>query len=197
MRALNVGSGGEGAPMPGIYEGWEIVRLDLDPTAQPDLLMDVRDISTLAPEQFDAVYSSHNLEHLYRHDLRAVIHGMWHVLNDGGFVDIIVPNVGKVLAEVVAQGLDLDSFLYQTPGGPICVRDVLWGYSKFCEYSQRPELYLHRNGFSKHTLGMLLMHSGFSSVVVVGAEWDLRVIGFKQPASDRRLLELGLVVDRD
>jgi SAM-dependent methyltransferase len=197
VRVLNVGSGGRGSQMPQIYANWDVVWLDLNPTFQPDLLMDARDLGTLEPGQFDAVFSSHCLEHIYPHELRAVIHGMWHVLKADGFVDISVPNIGRLLELVHERGLDLDSHVYDSPGGPICVRDMIWGYSRHQEYTHRPELNLHKNGFSQRTLGQLLINSDFPAAYMVSNDLDLRVIGFKQPPGNERLVALGLVQDDD
>ena len=195
MRMLNVGGGGKGSPIPPIYADWDVVWLDLNPTVKPDLLMDARDLGSLEPEQFDAVFSSHFLEHVYPHDLRAAIHGMYHVLKADGFVDITVPNTGRLFQIVAERGLDLDSHVYDSPGGPIAVRDFLWGYAPFQAYSHRPELQLHKNGFSRRTLGNLLIHSDFLSVFMVQDDFHLRVIAFKSDTDEKRLRELGLVFD--
>ena len=156
--------------------------------------MDARDLGTLEPEQFDAVLSSHCLEHIYQHELRAVIHGMYHVLTDDGFVDISVPNIGKLLQVVAERGLDLDSHLYDSPGGPISVRDMLWGYSRFQEYNHSPIWQVHKNGFSPRTLAQLLLHCDFPFAYQVLRGYDLRVIAFKQRPGDEQLEALGLVV---
>lgn len=197
MRVLNVGSGGKGSPMPPIYAEWDVVWLDLNPSLQPDLLMDARDLGTLEPEQFDAVFSSHCLEHIYPHDLRDVIHGMWHVLKPDGFADIRVPNVGRLFKLIAENGWDLDSHVYDSPGGPIAVRDVLWGYWPFQAYSHQPELQLHKNGFSRRTLGNLLLGSDFPSVFMVLDDIDLRALAFKAKTEQARLVELGVIAPDD
>ena len=49
---------------------WREVRLDLDPSVQPDIvcsITDMRPVETAASA--DAVWSSHNLEHLQRHEV--------------------------------------------------------------------------------------------------------------------------------
>jgi hypothetical protein len=192
-----VGGGGKGSPMPLIYADWDVVWLDLNPSLQPDLLMDARDLGTLEPEQFDAVFSSHCLEHIYPHDLRALLHGAWHALKENGFMDVVVPNTRLALQRMVEDNLDLDSFLYHSAGGPICVRDTLWGYARYQEFSHHPELHIHKNGFSKRTLANLLMAAEFSTVYVIDDSWDLRVLAFKRKPEARRLESLGVAVSND
>jgi len=197
MRVLNVGGGGESGAIPPIYDGWDVVRLDINPTCRPDLLMDAKDLNNLDAAQFDAVYSAHCLEHIYPHELRAVLHGMYHVLTDDGFVDISVPNIGKLLQVVAERGLDLDSHLYDSPGGPIGVRDMIWGYSRFQEYNHHPELQLHKNGFTQRTLAQLLIQCDFAFAYMVANGWDLRVVAFKVEPGTERLRALGLAAADD
>lgn len=60
----------------------------------PDVVCDARQLSQLPRATYDAVYCSHNLEHYYRHDVPKVLAGFSHVLKVGGFVHIIVPDMG-------------------------------------------------------------------------------------------------------
>jgi hypothetical protein len=51
---------------------WQEIRLDIDPAAYPDILGSMTDLSVVASELMDAIFSSHNIEHLYPH---CVFHG--------------------------------------------------------------------------------------------------------------------------
>ena len=46
---------------------WNELRLDINPQVQPDFVGSMTDMSMVENESFDAVYSSHNIEHLYPH----------------------------------------------------------------------------------------------------------------------------------
>ena len=72
MRVLNVGGASKTIPIPPHYAGWEHLLLDIDPRGEPDIVCDARELTSLPPAQFDAVYCSHNLEHYYRYDGRRV-----------------------------------------------------------------------------------------------------------------------------
>src|SRR5262245_43868689 len=128
-RLLNVGGNNKEIPLPPQYAGFEHLLLDVDPRGRPDILCDARRLATLDGAQFDAIYCSHNLEHYYRHDVRVVLTGFLHVLKDGGFAHIRVPDVHEVMRLTIERGLDIDDVLYQSPAGPIMVADVLYGYS--------------------------------------------------------------------
>ena len=46
---------------------WAEIRLDIDPSAAPDITGTMTDMSGVASASVDAVFSSHNIEHLYPH----------------------------------------------------------------------------------------------------------------------------------
>jgi predicted SAM-dependent methyltransferase len=48
---------------------WEEVTLDIDESVRPDIVDKLPELSQVAPESFDAVYSAHNIEHLYPHQI--------------------------------------------------------------------------------------------------------------------------------
>lgn len=161
---LNVGAGTNGE-VPARYAGWRQDRLDIDVVVAPDILLDARELLTLAPAQYDAIYCSHNMEHYFLHDAKKVVAGFAHVLKPGGHAEVIVPDVGAVLTKVATEGLDMDAPLYRVPDGWICVRDILYGYHRMIERSGK-EYQAHRNGFTEKTLVALLTGAGFSRMEV-------------------------------
>ena len=48
-------------------DAWLEWRLDIDPAVQPDILGSMTDLSALSDACVDAIFSSHNIEHLYPH----------------------------------------------------------------------------------------------------------------------------------
>jgi predicted SAM-dependent methyltransferase len=44
---------------------WNELRLDIDETVEPDIVGSMTDMSAVADGSVDAVFSSHNIEHLY------------------------------------------------------------------------------------------------------------------------------------
>jgi hypothetical protein len=55
---------------PGFRDGsWSEVRLDINPAVKPDIIGTITDMPDVPSGSMDAVYSSHNIEHVYTHDV--------------------------------------------------------------------------------------------------------------------------------
>ena len=177
-KVLNVGGNSKAIPLPPAYTGYEHLLLDIDPTGQPDICCDARLLSTLEAGQFDAIYCSHNLEHYYHHDVKKVLAGFRHVLNDSGFVHLRVPDVGAVMKAVVERGLDIEDVLYQSSLGPITVMDVLYGYGKQIE-SSGVEFFAHKTGFTSQSLSRALVAAGFGHIYCTSGNLEVTAWAFK------------------
>jgi SAM-dependent methyltransferase len=190
---LNVGSG-MNRELPPCFAGWKHDRLDIDPSVEPDVLLDARNLSTLAGGTYDAVYCCHNLEHYFLHDAARVARGFAHVLKPDGFAYVNVPDLGKLMQHVAEKGLDVDDVLYQSEWGPIRVRDVIYGFQPEIERSG-VEFFAHRNGFTEKSLTALFTGIGFESIVTARRPpFDLIAFVFKQPPSAAQLQELNVKV---
>jgi SAM-dependent methyltransferase len=142
--------------------GWQEIRLDIDPEVQPDFVASLTDMHVIPDSAVDAVYSSHNVEHLYPHDVVPALREMRRVLKPDGFAFIKLPDLQEV-ARYVAEG-KLEDPLYLSPVGPIAPLDILYGH--------RPSLaggnlfMAHRTGFTAETLGAALIKAGFVAVLL-------------------------------
>lgn len=160
---------------------WSEIRLDIDPAAEPDIVASITDLAMIATESMDAVYSSHNLEHLHTHEVPVALGEFWRVLKPGGFAIIRVPDLQQVAVEV-ARG-NLDGVLYQSPAGPIAALDVLFGWRK--RVQQGHTSWSHKTGFVQKLLGERLVRAGFRRVQVGRrpAAYELVARAEKQGAS--------------
>lgn len=180
LRLLNVGGGSKAHAIPDYYARFEHLLLDIDPRGKPDVLCDARELETQEPSRFDAIYCSHNLEHYFRHDVPRVLKGFVHVLNDTGFAEIRVPDLGALFKTVVERGMDIEDILYVSKAGPIAVRDVIYGFGREIEQSGQ-DFYAHKTGFTQRSLTRVLIAGGFRYVLQrQGTQWELRVIAFKR-----------------
>jgi len=177
-KVLNVGGNNKEIPLPHEYAEFEHLLLDIDPRGLPDIVCDARELSTLEAEQFEAVYCSHNLEHYYRHDVSRVLSGFLHVLKEGGFVHLRVPDMEEVMRMSVEQKLDIDDTLYQSAAGPIMVLDVMYGYGVEIEQSGQ-DFYAHKTGFTKKSLETALRKAGFSTIYSGTGNIEVFAIAFK------------------
>lgn len=163
QKVLNVGGNSRDIKLPAIYSGWSNVLLDIDPRGNPDVVCDARELTKLPASEYDAVYCSHNLEHYYRHDVAKVLAGFIHVMKEGAFAQIRVPDIGELMQVVSDRKLDIDDFLYHSPAGPITVRDVIYGYGVEIERSGN-DFYAHKTGFTRKSLLATLKQAGFMHV---------------------------------
>ncbi len=190
-KVLNVGGNSKAIPLPPQYAGWEHHLLDIDPTGKPDIVCDARNMTTLAPDQYDAIYCSHNLEHYYHHDVAKVLAGFRHVLKSDGFVHIRVPDMAEVMRRAVQNSLDIEDPLYQSGLGPISVLDVMYGYGRQIE-SSGCEFFAHKTGFTKKSLKTALAKSGFAYIFLHAADLEIGAYAFKAPPSETLMALLQL-----
>lgn len=140
---------------------WTEVRLDIDPSVSPDVAGTMTDMSAVASESVDAVFSSHNIEHLYPHEVPVALAEFLRVLKPDGFAVITCPDLQSVAALVAEDRLTEPA--YVSPAGPIAPLDILYGH--------RPpmaagNLYMaHRCGFTRRVLVGTLRAAGFPVVI--------------------------------
>lgn len=186
-QVLNVGGNSKLIPLPGQYAAYEHLMLDIDPASGADIVCDARQLTRLEAAQFDAVYCAHNLEHYHRHEVPLVLAGFLHVLKDGGFAEIRVPDLAAVMQAAVAGNLDVEDVLYHAVSGPITVLDVLYGYGLEIERSGK-DYFAHKTGFSQASLMRVLKRSGFSTIFSDRGRLEVVALAFKgsPPLDDSR-----------
>ena len=170
---LNVGCGS--AKIHHTFDGWAETRLDIDPAVKPDIVGDMLDLSVMDYDSYDAVYSSHTLEHLYYHEVPVALSQFKWVLKPGGIVFIGVPNL-KAVAWKVACG-NLEGVLYESSYGPISAIDCIYGYRKFLEGGNLHQA--HKTGFTPSTLKKKLKTAGFVEIKVDTQNTDMWASGVK------------------
>jgi ubiquinone/menaquinone biosynthesis C-methylase UbiE len=154
---------------------WQEIRLDIDPNVKPDILGDITNMADVADASVDAVWSSHNIEHLYPHQVEIAFKEFYRVLRPGGFVFLTLPDL-QAVAKHVAEG-NLEEPLYVSPAGPISAIDILFGF--------RPSLaagnyfMAHKTGFTARTMAQKLENTGFKEVKVQSVKLDLWAVGYK------------------
>ncbi len=141
---------------------WKEVRLDIDPSVSPDIVASMTDMSGVPSNSVDAVWSAHNLEHLYAHEVPLALREFSRVLKPGGVAVLIIPDLQEV-ARHVAEG-NLDQTLYVSPAGPICAIDVLFGHRGYIASGNR--FMAHKTGFTAKSLQRRLAEAGFAEVKV-------------------------------
>ena len=178
-QVLHVGCG---AQAPGklhpAFEGeeWRELRLDIDPAVLPDIVATMTDMSPITDASVDAVFSSHNLEHLYPHEVPIALREFRRVLKPDGFALITLPDLQEVARLVASEGLEVTAYL--SPLGPIHPLDILFGYNGALANGN---LFMaHHTGFTSASLINALIAAGFAATTVqrVPPAFSLWAIGF-------------------
>lgn len=144
---------------------WKELRLDINPEVFPDIIGSITNMKDIKDSSVDAVFSSHNIEHLYPYEVTMALKEFFRVLMMDGFLVITCPDLQSV-CELVAKD-KLTETAYVSPAGPIAPLDMLYGH--------RPSL-ASGNHFMAH-------RCGFTQKVLIGT---LQSAGFKQIASIKR-----------
>ena len=167
---------------------WNELRLDIDPAVEPDIVGSMTDMSAVEDESVDAIYSSHNIEHLYVHEVPIALREFLRVLKPDGFTVITCPNLQSI-GHLIAEGKLMDP-VYISPAGPIAPIDMIFGYGKFVA-SGNPYM-AHHYGFTRKDLMGALKQAGFGRVVGLDQpmHFDLWVIGTKGKVADEFLKAL-------
>ena len=139
---------------------WHELRLDIDESVSPDIVGTMTDMSAVADASVDAVFSSHNIEHLYPHEVPVALAEFKRVLREDGFVVITCPDLQSVCALIAEDKLTEPA--YTSPAGPIAPLDILYGHRP---PMARGNLYMaHRCGFTQKVLTGTLQAAGFATV---------------------------------
>ncbi|GAB1393893.1 class I SAM-dependent methyltransferase [Rhodocyclaceae bacterium] len=140
---------------------WQEVRLDINGASKPDIVGTMLDMSAVQSESLDALYSSHNIEHLFPHEVPIALKEFQRVLKPDGFVVITCPDLQSV-AKLIAEDKLTDT-AYEAPCGPIAPIDILYGYRG--DLLTGNHYMAHKCGFTLKVLIGTLQHHGFKTVV--------------------------------
>ncbi len=163
-RVLHVGSGPAlEAKLHVVFRrpDWHELRLDIDKRMKPDIVASVVDMHGAVPDRHvDAIWCSHNLEHLHAHEVPQALAEFRRVLKPGGFALITCPDI-EAVARLILDG-PLDRTAYVAPAGEISPLDMLYGHGRSIAAGN---LYMcHKTAFTDERLAGLLMDAGFPEV---------------------------------
>ena len=140
---------------------WRELRLDIDATVQPDVIGTMTEMAVVADSSVDAIFSSHNIEHLYPHEVPLALQEFRRVLKPDGFVLLTCPDLQSV-CKLVAEN-KLTEPAYQSGMGPITPLDILYGHRVSMKQGN---LYMaHRCGFTGKVLVATFQAEGFGAAV--------------------------------
>ena len=170
-------------------ENWKELRFDINESVEPDYVGTMTDMSAVETSSMDALYSSHNIEHVYAHEVPKALAEFKRVLRPDGFVIITCPDIQAICA-LVAEG-KLTEQAYSSPAGPITPHDILYGHG--ASIAEGDLFMAHRCGFTQEVLTKALEVSGFVSMGTAkraGPCFDLWAVACPVKTSEESLREL-------
>jgi len=189
---LHVGCGDE--PQSNIVgfnnDNWNEIRLDIDESVNPDIVGTLTDMQSVEAGSVDAVYSSHNIEHIFPHEVPVALSEFYRVLKEDGIVVITCPDIQSV-GEAIAQD-KLFETLYESTMGPVTAFDILYGHR---ETTLDGNVFMiHKGGFTYSSLDKAFFEAGFKARV--GGRrpdaCDLYLVAFKQEKSEEEIKQIAL-----
>jgi hypothetical protein len=167
---------------------WRELRFDIDPAVQPDVIGTMVDLSAIPEGSMDAIFSSHNLEHLYAHEVEVALSEFVRVLKPDGFLVVICPDLQRV-CKLVAEDRLLEA-AYVSPAGPISPIDMLYGLRASLRLGNH--FMAHRCGFTPSVLIKVLQTAGFSTVAAQSfpESFNLWALASKAPLAKEQILYL-------
>lgn len=189
---LHVGPGhrknGSKLPQVFITPDWCEVRLDIDPDNEPDIVGSMLDMAAVENGSVDAIYSAHNIEHVYAHEVPIVLKEFLRVLKPDGFLLVTCPDLQTVCALVAED--KLTDAAYTSQAGPITPLDILYGHRDALAHGHH--YMAHKCGFTEKTLTQALQSAGFRSIASMRRPrgFDLWVVASKRTMDEAEIREL-------
>jgi len=167
-------------------ENWKEIRFDIDEKVNPDIVGTLLDMSAVATGSVDAIYSSHNIEHVFPHEVPIVLKEFYRVLKDDGMVVLSCPDLQSVCEAVINDKL-LDPLYETSAGNKIAPIDILYGWR--APIAAGNEYMAHKGGFTYSVLNGAFLEVGFK--MNYGGRnpdrWELFILSFKQDKSEEEV----------
>jgi len=171
--------------LPAYFSSWEHLRVDIDASVRPDIIADLRDLSTVGTAAADAIWGAHCIEHLYQFEVPGALRQMRQVLKDDGILILIVPDLQKI-GGLIAEDRMTET-MYVSAAGPITPHDILFGYG--AALAAGKEYMAHKTGFTPTSLAESVKAAGFEHFVILRRveQCELAVIARKTAWSSDQL----------
>lgn len=187
-RVLNAGSGPKSnRRLHSVFDPvhWQEVRADVDARAEPDVVASMTNLRPhFADGSFDAIWSSHSLEHLHAHEIPLALAEFRRILRPDGFALITCPDLETVMTLFLEHGPD--HVVYHSAAGPITPLDMMFGHGRSIASGNMHMA--HNSGLTAERLGRLLLEADFAEVITRRQSFDLWALALTKKA-DRAAIQ--------
>jgi len=167
-------------------DNWKEIRFDIDEKVNPDIVGTLLDMTQVETGSVDAIFSSHNIEHIFPHEVSIALKEFYRVLKDDGMVVLACPDLQSVCEAVVNDKL-LEPLYETSLGDKIAPIDILYGWR--APIAEGNEYMAHKGGFTYSVLNGAFLEAGFK--MNYGGRnperWELFIISFKQEKSQEEI----------
>jgi len=176
-------------------DNWKEIRFDIDKNVNPDIVGTLTDMKLVETGSVDAVYSSHNIEHIFPHEVPIALREFYRVLKEDGIVVITCPDLQSA-GEALTQDKLFETLFeaISVPEGhkiPITAFDVLFGHRNTTAGGN--VFMVHKGGFTYSTLDRAFYEAGFKARY--GGRrprrCDLFLVAFKQKKPVEEIKKIG------
>ncbi len=171
-------------------DNWKEIRFDIDKDVNPDIVGTLTDMNSVPTGSVDAVFSAHNIEHIYPHEVPIALKEFHRVLKEDGMVVLTCPDLESVCEAILQDGLLKP--LYVSPIGPISPIDTLYGHRG--KIAQGNEYMAHKGGFTYPVINGAFSEAGFK--VRIGGrrptDYELWIVAFKQKKPEEEIKKIAL-----
>jgi SAM-dependent methyltransferase len=172
-------------------DNWKEIRFDIDKNVNPDIEGTLTDMSLVETGSVDAVYSSHNIEHIYPHEVPIALKEFYRVLKDDGIVVITCPDLQTVCEAVVNDKL-LEPLYETIDGVKVSPIDILYGWR--IPIAEGNEYMAHKGGFTYSVLNTAFFEAGFKARYggrfPMGGQHNLFLVAFKEELPEEELKKI-------
>lgn len=181
-QVLNCGSGPKSIrKLDAIFDpaAWHEVRIDLDPRVEPDFVSSMTNMREhFQARTFDAIWSSHSLEHLHTHEIPHALAEFRRILRNDGFALISCPDLETVMTLFLERGPGC--IAYHSAAGPVTPLDMMFGHTPSIASGN---LHMaHHSGLTAELLGGLLLQAGFAEAITKRQHFDLWALALMEDA---------------
>lgn len=166
---------------------WNEIRCDIDPANQPEIVASITNMrDSVDDASCDAIWASHILEHLARHEVPMALTEFVRVLTPSGFALARSPDI-EAVAQFILDGR-VNEVIYTSSAGPITPLDMIYGHG--AAIAQQRAAMRHGTAFTQELLGSDLLNAGFSEVRTTRTQtYEVWAVAFMPEADVEATLE--------